>query len=167
LSRTQRIVKNVSSNWAGYAVNAAVILALTPYVLSQLGIERYGIWVIINSFIGYYGMLDFGFRAGVSQFLIRSIAAEDYPQANSVISTALATLAILGVIILLLTIAGALIIPDVLDLQLETRREATLCILIVGTASAIQISLSPFAAVFVAAQRFDLSNLIGVSMRLL
>jgi O-antigen/teichoic acid export membrane protein len=156
----------VASNWAGFAVNALVILGLTPFVLAQLGVERYGIWILINSFIGYYGLLDFGFRAGVNQFLIRTVAAKDFNEANIVFSSAVAALAGLGIIIALLTIVGMFFAPDLLDIADSDRREAVYSIAIVGLAAAIQVLFSPFGAVFVAKQRFDLLNLVAISMRL-
>ena len=167
MTRTERIVRNISSNWVGFAINALVTLALTPFVLGHLGIERYGIWVLINSFVGYYGMLDLGFRAGVNQFLTRSVAVEDYSRANVVMSTALALLALLAALIVILTIVAAFLVPKWFDLPAGDQQEAFICILLVGGAAAWQIALSPFAAVFVAVQRFDISNLIGISMRLL
>lgn len=142
------------------------MLALTPFVLSHLGVERYGVWILINSFIGYYGMLDFGFRAGVNQFLIRSVAAKEFDQANVVFSSALAALAGLAVIIALLTLLGAIFVPDLLDIPDSSRLEAARVILIVGSAAAVQVVFSPFGAVFVAKQRFDLLNLIAIAMRL-
>jgi O-antigen/teichoic acid export membrane protein len=167
MNRTERIFRNVSSNWVGFAINALVTLALTPFVLGKLGIERYGVWILITSFIGYYGMLDLGFRAGVNQLLTRSVAAGNHGRASTVMSTALAGLALLGVIVVVLTVIAAAIVPTLFDLPTAARREATICILLVGSAAAWQIALSPFASVFVAVQRFDISNLIGISMRLL
>ena len=167
MNRIERILVNVSSNWLGFAINAIITLLLTPYVLSVLGVERYGIWILITSFIGSYGMLDLGFRAGVNQFLIRSIAAEEVDKTNRVLSTALVALAILAVVVFLVALLTALLVPGALDIPDAAREEALYCILIVGAAASIQIALSPYAAIFVAIQRFDISNLISVSMRIL
>ncbi len=167
MTRIERILRNVSSNWAGFAVNTLVTLALTPFVLGHLGIERYGIWVLITSLLGYYGMLDLGFRAGVNQFLTRYVAVEDYSRANVVISTAMALLTSLAALIVVLTIVAAFLVPGWFDIPAADQEEAFICILLVGGAAAWQIALSPFASVFVAVQRFDISNLIGISMRLL
>ena len=44
-SRAATILRNVAINWAGFAINAAVTLVLTPFVLHQLGAAKYGVWV--------------------------------------------------------------------------------------------------------------------------
>ena len=72
----------------------------------------------------------------------------------------------LGIIIALLTLVAMFFIPDLLDVPDSDRLEATYCIVIVGLAAAFQTLFSPFAAVFVAEQRFDLLNLIAIAMRL-
>jgi len=80
-TRSSVILRNVASNWVGFALNAAVTLALTPFILRELGTARYGIWILTSSLIGYYGLLDLGFRAGVTQYLTRFMAVGDYVKA--------------------------------------------------------------------------------------
>ena len=167
MSRSSRIATNVASNWTGFAVNAAVALVLTPIILRELGEARYGIWILTSSIIGYYGILDLGFRAGVNQFLTRSLAVPDFERASNVISTAFVALSLLGIGMAGISVVAASLVPRIFDLPTNTEQEAFWCILIIGMTAAIQCFLSPFSAVFVAKQRFDLSNLISVSTRLL
>lgn len=167
MSRAGTILRNVASNWAGFAVNAAVTLALTPFVLRHLGPAGYGIWVLSASIIGYYGLLDLGFRAGVTQHLTRYLAAGDEVKASECMSSAVAALAALGVVLVALSIGAAFFAPTVFHLSPDMEREAFWCILIVGCSSAVQFALQPFTSVFTALQRFDLANLIGVGTRLL
>lgn len=166
MDRTEKFLVNLSSNWIGFALTALITLLLTPFVLGKLGIERYGIWVLIMSFIGTYGMLDLGFRAGVNQFLIRSMAANDFSRASRVISTALIALSVVGAATLIATLLSAFLLPKVTSIPKETVFEAQICILLVGTAAAFQVIFAPFGAIFVALQRFDIVNIMGVSQRL-
>lgn len=167
MSRSARILKNIASNWTGSAVNAAVIFFLTPLVLHELGQGRYGIWVLSSSVVGYYGMLDLGFRAGVNQHLTRTLAVPDYERASDVISTAMAGLSALGVLMGALSLAAAYLVPNFFNLPAGLRDEAFWCILIIGATAAVQCTLSPFGGIFVATQRFDLANVIGIGSRLL
>jgi O-antigen/teichoic acid export membrane protein len=166
-SRSSVILRNVASNWVGFALNAAVTLALTPYILRELGTARYGIWILTSSLIGYYGLLDLGFRAGVTQYLTRYLAVGDYVKASECISSAVAVLGSLGCGMFLLSLGAAYLAPRVFDLPPGMEREAFWCILVVGCSSAIQFGLQPFTSVFTATQRFDLASLIGVATRLM
>jgi len=167
VSRSAIILRNVASNWAGFAINAAVTLLLTPFVLHALGSARYGVWILTSSIIGYYGLLDLGFRDGVTQYLTRYLALRDYQRARGCMSTAVAVMGCVGSLILVLSIAAAWFAPRMFHLPDGMEREAFWCILIVGVSSAFQFGLQPFTSVFTATQRFDLANAIGVGTRLL
>ena len=166
-SRSAVILRNVAANWIGFAINAGVTLLLTPFVLHQLGASRYGVWVLTSSVIGYYGLLDLGFRGGVTQFLTRYLAVGDYRKASECMSSAVTALSVVAVVIVVLSILIAWLAPHMFTLPPEIEPEAFWCILIVGCASALQFVFFPFAAVFTARQRFDLANIIGIGTRLL
>jgi len=72
----------------------------------------------------------------------------------------------IGIFIAFFSSLVAYLAPGLFDLETGLAREISWCILIVGTSAGIQIALFPFSSVFVATQRFDLSNLIGVATRL-
>ncbi len=167
MSRTSVILRNITSNWVGFAVNAAVTLILTPFVLRELGAARYGIWILTSSFVGYYGFLDLGFRTGVVQYLTRYLAVNDYERGSDCISSAVSALSVLSMVMVILSFGGAVAAPYLFALPPGTGNEAFWCILIVGVSSAVQCALSPFSAVFTAKQRFDLTNMIGIGTRLL
>jgi O-antigen/teichoic acid export membrane protein len=167
VSKSAVILRNIASNWIGFVINAAVTLVLTPYVLRELGVARYGIWILTSSFIGYYGLLDLGFRTGVTQYLTRYLALRDYGKASETLSTAVAALSLLGMLMIALSFIAAYIAPHLFTIPPDMTQEAFWCILIVGISSAVQCVFSPFAAMFTSLQRFDLSNLIGIITRLL
>lgn len=167
MSRSNTILRNIGSNWIGFAVNAIVVLLLTPFVLRELGESRFGIWAITSSIIGYYGLLDFGVRGSINQFLTRFVAVGDYDAASGCMSTAIAALSAVGLACAALTVGAAYFAPQLLNFPAETEKEAFWCILIVGLTSSLQFGFFPFMSVFLATQRFDLANLIGVSTRLL
>ena len=167
LSKSSVLLRNIASNWVGFAVNAAVTLALTPYVLHELGVERYGIWILTSSFIGYYGFLDLGFRGGITQYLTRYFALQDFDKSNDCLSTAVVTLSMLGAMMAALSIGGAYAAPYFFTIPADLKYEAFWCILIVGLSSAIECVFSPFGAIFTAKQRFDIANIIGIGTRLL
>lgn len=166
-NRAKTVARNILSNWTGYAVNALVTLLLTPYVLQQLGDTRYGIWVLTFSVIGYYGMLDLGFRAGVNQYITRYINLGDYQRVNECASTAFFALSGLGAVISLLSLAAAFLAPKMFHMPPELYRESFWCILLIGNAAGVQCAFFPFSAVFTATQRYDLANAIGISSRIL
>jgi O-antigen/teichoic acid export membrane protein len=167
MSRSSVILRNISSNWIGYAANALVTLILTPFVLHQLGDARYGVWILTVSIIGHFGLLDLGFRGGVTQFLTKYLAVRDYRKASECLSSAVKAFSALGFFLVFLSIAAVYIAPLVFDFPPGLKYETSWCIFIVGLSSAIQFAFFPFASIFPSMQRFDLDNLIGIWTRLL
>ena len=167
VSRSAIIFRNVASTWIGFAVNAAVTVVLTPFILHQLGATRYGIWILTSSLIGYYGLLDFGFRAGVTQYLTRYLAMGDYRRASECMSSAVAALAALGAVMCGLSFGAAYLAPRLFDLHGVAAHEAFWTILIVGCSSGVQFAFSPYTSIFTATQRFDLATVTGIVTRLL
>lgn len=166
MSRATVVLRNIAANWLGFAVNAAITLLLTPFVLHNLGTARYGIWILTASFIGYYGILDLGFRAGVTQHLTQYLAVKDYERASETLSTAVQAFIGFAFLLVALSLIAAFNVPRWFEIPTEAGNEAFWCVLIVGLGAAAQYALCPFASIFSAAQRFDLASYIGVGTRL-
>jgi O-antigen/teichoic acid export membrane protein len=161
------ILRNSVSNWLGFAVQAATAFVLTPFVLASLGSSRYGVWMLVGTFTGYYGLLDLGFRAGLTQYLTRYLAKHDYEGLNKTASTGVVALACCGGVIVLAAVMLAALVPVMFHVPDGLQGEVSWAILINGTAVGLQFCLFPFSAVFVATQRYDIANVIGISTRLL
>ncbi len=167
MTRVAGIARNIVTNWFGFVISAAITLLLTPIVLNELGPSRYGIWILTSSIVGYYGILDLGFRAGLTQYLTRYISIEKFDVASEYLSSAVVAMGGFAAIVVVLSVGGAFISPLIFDIPEELVSEAFWCILIVGIGSATQFALFPFAAIFPAAERFDIANYIGIATRLI
>lgn len=150
----------------GYAIQLAIIYFLTPYVLQQIGDTRYGIWVIVVSITGYYGLLDLGLRAGLTQYITRYFAAGDWSRMNSAASSGLALQWCCAVCVLLFTFASAAFAENLFAFPSGLALEARWCILVVGCSTSIQFLLFPFSVALTAAQRFDIVTATSLISRI-
>ena len=158
--------RNIASNVTGFAVQVAVAFLLTPFILHTLGDARYGVWVLVMGLTGYYGLLDVGFRSGLTQYLARYLATGDFDKLNRTVSTGFVALVGCGAIISIASVLLGHFAHAIFNLPTEVEREVVWCIWIVGGSVAIQFAFFPFSAVFTATQRFDIANIIGVLTRL-
>ncbi len=166
--------RNISSNLAGYLVNAAVMFLLTPYVLEQLGDGRYGIWSVVIATTGSYGIFDLGIRSAAGLYLTRYAAQGDEAGVNRSFSTAFVLLAGLGVAGLLATLWIASQLPEFLGSRaggdidpLDVGLDAKQAFLVIGWSVSLCLPLALFQAVTYAKERMDLSNGLGILERLL
>ena len=61
--------RNTIANLAGRVATAVMWICATPFVLSRLGTERFGIWALFFSFTGYLVWLDLGIGNTVVRFI--------------------------------------------------------------------------------------------------
>jgi O-antigen/teichoic acid export membrane protein len=167
MSLKRILVRNIASNWAGYAFQVAIAFFLTPFILHALGEARYGVWTLAIGLTGYYGLLDLGFSAGVTQYLTRYLAARDIESLNRTASSGVVALTCCGTAVLIGSLVIAFNASAIFQIPASAATEVALVIAIMGVSVAMQFGFFTYSAVFTAVQRFDLSNGIGVATRIL
>src|ERR1700721_3257066 len=93
-------LKNVASNWAGLGVNIAVGFFLSPFILHHLGDEAFGLWVLIFSLTGYYGIFDFGIRSSLIRYVSKFQATGDKDELARLVNTSLFPYTCVGLVLL-------------------------------------------------------------------
>lgn len=71
----------------GWGWGVLVTLFLTPYIISRIGIEKFGIWAIVGVVTGYFGLLDFGIGTSFIKYISEYYAKKDYARINQVVNT--------------------------------------------------------------------------------
>src|SRR5258707_10649205 len=100
------LVKNVGSSWFALGVNILVGIFLSPYILHHLGDSAFGLWVLIFSITGYYGLFDLGIRSSIIRYVAKYSANTESGEMDRLISTALLTYSGIGLMAILLTWLG-------------------------------------------------------------
>src|ERR1700680_2152429 len=103
LEKTQ-ILKNVGSSWSALAPNVLVGIFLSPFILHRLGDAAYGIWVLIFSITGYYGLFDLGIRSSIIRYVAMYSTVAKNEELNRLINTAFFTYSGIGTVAILITI---------------------------------------------------------------
>src|ERR1700757_946280 len=101
----RQIISNVSSSWFSLGVSILVGIFLSPYILHRLGDAAFGIWVLIFSITGYYGLFDFGIRSSILRYVSKFVATNDTEALNQLINTSLVSYSAIGALTVLLSIA--------------------------------------------------------------
>jgi len=88
-SVSAKLLQNTLFNGGGKLANYVAVLVLTPFILSQLGAERFGLWALITLFAGQFGLLDIGFGAALTKYVAQYKATNQLELANSPFTAAL------------------------------------------------------------------------------
>lgn len=161
------IVKNVGSSWVALAVNILVGIFLSPFILHHLGDAAFGIWVLIFSLTGYYGIFDFGIRSSIIRFVSKYTATSDLNEVTGLINTALFTYSCVGVLCLIITGAGSFYIDRIFHVAVGLQTTARWLLVMVGASVSIGFPLGMFGGVLEGLQKFYILNWTSIVSSLL
>jgi O-antigen/teichoic acid export membrane protein len=159
-----RLLRNIFSNWTSYVVTAVVGFLLTPIIVQSLGATGYGLWTLVLSITGYFGLLDLGIRSSVSRFLTRHLALDDHTGVNRMASTAFLILACGGIFAFLATLVIAAFFFDSFRIDAEYASAGRIALLITGLNISVLLPLGLFSAVLYASERFDIVSGVTIVM---
>ncbi len=162
-----QIIKNVGSSWVALAVNILVGIFLSPFILHHLGDAAFGIWVLIFSLTGYYGIFDFGIRSSIIRFVSKYTATHDLNEVSGLINTALFTYSCVGVLCLIITVAGSFWVDRIFHITPGLQSTARWLLLMVGASVSVGFPLGMFGGVLEGLQKFYILNWTNITSSLL
>lgn len=90
------ILRNMFAGGSGKVSIVLFRLLQVPVLLSALGVEEYGRWLVLASIPSWLALANLGFGSVAATEMSMAVAAGDLPRARSVYSTALALIIGLG-----------------------------------------------------------------------
>ena len=152
--RAPRLLRNILANWLALGIATVVGFFLTPYMLRHLGDTGFGLWVLVTTLTGYYGLLDFGLRNSTSRFVAHYEAHDDAGGLERVVSTALFANGALGLLVLLMAGVIAWNLDRLVAVPEGWTQTARGLVLVFGVGSALGFPLNMFGHVLEGFQRF-------------
>jgi len=157
-----QIVKNVGSSWVALGINVLVGIFLSPFILHRLGDAAFGIWVLIFSLTGYYGIFDFGIRSSIIRFVSKFTATQDLDEVSGLINTAMFVYSCVGAFSLLITLVGCIYIDRIFQIPPAFHATARWLLLVVGASVALGFPLGLFGGILEGLQKFYILNWTNV-----
>jgi O-antigen/teichoic acid export membrane protein len=151
------IIRNSFFGLFSQGTSGLIGILLTPFIIRALGMDTYGLWVLAGSFIGYFGLTDFGVRPSVSRFVSLYAGKNEPDNINRVVSTALGVLCLCSLVIMLAAAGSAIFFPQFFHISSGQRETSILLLLIIGATLAVGMPLAVFDAIIIGHDRFDLN----------
>lgn len=161
------ILKNLGSSWFALGINILVGIFLSPYILHHLGDDAFGLWVLIFSITGYYGLFDLGIRSSIVRYVAKYSATDQADELNHLINTALFSYAGIGTLAIAITITLSLFAASIFRISGNSVSLAQYLLLVVGSAVALGFPLGVFGGILEGLQRFYVLNFTSVTSTLL
>lgn len=77
MSLTRKILRGSTLNLVDHAVKTASMLVLTPFMVASLGMEAYGIWLLLTAAVSFLNLLDGGVTLSGTRYLARALGKTD------------------------------------------------------------------------------------------
>jgi O-antigen/teichoic acid export membrane protein len=164
------IAKNVGSSWFSLGVNILVGIFLSPFILHHLGDTAFGIWVLIFSVTGYYGLFDLGIRSSVVRYVSTFKAVDDMNGMARLINTSLVTYTAIGLVTMVVTFFGSAFVNVLFKIPPDLITTARWLFLMVGASVALGFPAGVFGGILEGLQRFywvNVTNLASTLVRAL
>jgi len=163
-SLSHKLIRNTFFNFVGRSWAMLVTLFLTPYIVSKLGMQRFGVWSLILVITSYFGMLDLGLGASFVKYVAEYHARKDYEAINRMFNSGLALYLILS---LVLVTAGFVLRDPILGLfkiSADLSADARFVLLVAVAIHSLSNVFGIFQAVMTGLQRMDVTNLITLTV---
>ncbi|UCD18522.1 MAG: polysaccharide biosynthesis protein [Candidatus Zixiibacteriota bacterium] len=157
--------KNILTSWTGMVIGVAITFFFTPYLISMLGKDQYGIWTLAFSIIAYMGLADMGMKQAIVRYISKFYAVKDWVQLNQVFSSSVRIYAVIAVILAIATLIIVFGLLDLFKIPAEYMRITRIAFLVLGFNHAIGYALLPFTALG-AYHRFDITTCFNVGARI-
>ena len=80
-------------------VNQGIRLVVIPLAIKMLGVEQYGLWLVVGSLVAWGGLTDLGLAPGLINVVARAEGRGDRQEMRRAISTAFAAYGVLAVLV--------------------------------------------------------------------
>jgi O-antigen/teichoic acid export membrane protein len=162
----RQILKNVGSSWSALAINVAVGIFLSPFILHRLGDAAFGVWVLIFSVTGYYGLFDLGIRSSIVRYVSKYTATGDREKLAQFVNTALFTYTSIGAVSMVLTTLLSSYVERMFKVPPEMHSQARLLLLMVGASVSLGFPLGIVGGMLEGLQRFYILNWTSIGSTL-
>jgi O-antigen/teichoic acid export membrane protein len=159
----RKTAKNSIYSLIAYAWPIALAFIATPILVKYLGNSAYGILALVNAFVGFFAVLDFGVSPSLVKYLSEFSATGDHERARKVFSAAVFFYTCVGIVGgLLIALLAHWFIPTLLHGEQGLYNQALNVFYLASFGFFVTMLVAAYAAIPGALQRFSISGMLNV-----
>lgn len=159
--RYNKLIKNIFWNSGSFVFITLISFLLLPYIIKKLSVEGYGIYILITSLVGFYGMLDLGLGNALIKYVAELYELKENEKLNLYINSTVIFQGIIGIIALIVTLFFSKNILDILNISDEHLTEATTALKLCALGFFFNFISSAYSSVLQGLQLYKLTSLVG------
>jgi O-antigen/teichoic acid export membrane protein len=156
-SLSYKTIKNAGYTFINYAFPILFSVFITPVVVRLLGVEDFGVYVLVNTIIGFLGLLDLGLSTALVKFIAEYYGRKYFLGLQKLINSANSLFLIIGLVSFLALLGiGAFFLP-LFNIGLGSEQHIFVVFFLAGILSFLNAINSIYSIVTAALLRFDIN----------
>jgi len=159
----RKSLRNAVFNTADYLIWAVLWFIMTPIFISRLGTDQYGIWILVNTLLGFSGVMSFGLSDATVKYVSKYRALRDNAGITRVVRSTLTVYGVLGIIMgIIIFLSAPALIYHVFNVKPEDITLAIISFKICAVGIIVRFLDSVFQSVIYGYERYDLAAGISI-----
>ncbi|MEZ5424009.1 MAG: oligosaccharide flippase family protein [Pyrinomonadaceae bacterium] len=158
-TRSGKLLLNSLYSLTGWLAPILLGLFATPFVLKHIGVESYGVYIVILGFIGY--SFAFNLSRSVAKFVAEYRTSGDVEKINSVIASAFwlnCSIGLFGAIVV--GFSAKWVVVDVLQISQQYQEAATFALIVGGISIPVTLVGQVFQSILQGEQGFGALSIV-------
>ncbi|MGI9127218.1 MAG: flippase [Roseomonas sp.] len=161
----RRLVSGIFWNGLGRGLPLLLALVITPFLVSALGVERWGLFTLALALIGIFGVFDLGLGMALTRGVSEKLGTGAADEARAMIgATLLALLGVSSIMAVALFLAMPWLVGEFLNVPEDLRQEAITAFQLLAAGAPLVVLNAALWGVLSAWQRFRLANLVNIPL---
>ena len=163
-TRNKMLRNNILFSSVIKCVGLLTSLLIVPATLAYLDNEQYGIWMTISSILMWFSYFDVGLGNGMRNYLAQSFSKGDYKQARIYLTTTLAMLTVIAILLIIISTISILTLDlnRVFNTTAVDNHQLTISLLYATLLTLVLFIVKNIGLVYVAMQKYAVNDLLIV-----
>lgn len=166
MERGRKLLRGSAAKALNFAISIGVSFFMMPFLVKSLGDDKYGLWTLVGSFLGYFGLMDIGLSSAVVRFISRAVGRKDDDDVRKTIATSFYLFLGLGLVTAMVTMGSVFLVGFFFKTKHDVRVMQIL-LLLLGLNFAVDFPVRSFNAVFTSNLREDIGTGIMIVKNIL
>ncbi len=153
----KKIIKNTIANTLLKFSQYIIGFLLFPFIVSYVGVEDYGVYLLVGAFIGYFGLLDFGVGSALVKYVAEFNAKDDKETINKMVNSTFIFYLCVGIVIFISIMIIGTFFVDIFNIDQSQGDKARLIAYLVAIGALTSWPMRSFATVLSGMQRHDIN----------
>src|SRR5512143_564796 len=163
MTLANKTIGNALAGVIGYAWPVALALVTTPYIVSRLGNDAYGILALVTSVLGFFAFLDLGMTNASVKYISEAYAKNDIKEISNIIGSSLAVFLTIGALGgALIAVMTSTLVRKLLKIPADYVSDSTFAFYVASCGFVLNMVVGVFASIPKALQRYDITTKVNM-----